>query len=123
MFVPQGIPAKQWSERLIDRLAYAHDASVYRLVPQAVVRPSNEAEVKALLSHSNNTKTPVTFRTGGTSLSGQSITEGIIAEVVRGWQDYSVQEDQRIFLKYLLDSGIIFCPPLLVTGTPRVSVG
>ena len=93
MFVPQGIPAKQWSERLIDRLAYAHDASVYRLVPQAVVRPSNEAEVKALLSHSNNTKTPVTFRTGGTSLSGQSITEGIIAEVVRGWQDYSVQEN------------------------------
>ena len=93
MFVPQGIPAKQWSERLIDRLAYAHDASMYRLVPQAVVRPSNEAEVKALLSHSNNTKTPVTFRTGGTSLSGQSITEGIIAEVVRGWQDYSVQEN------------------------------
>ena len=35
---PSGIPSNQWSERLIDRLAYAHDASMYRLVPQAVVR-------------------------------------------------------------------------------------
>jgi len=87
---PAGIPSKQWSERLIDRLAYAHDASMYRLVPQAVVRPKNEVEVKALLLHANNTKTPVTFRTGGTSLSGQSITEGILAEVVRNWQNYSV---------------------------------
>ncbi|MEA1881603.1 MAG: FAD-binding and (Fe-S)-binding domain-containing protein [Candidatus Marinimicrobia bacterium] len=90
MPAPQGIPAKQWSERLIDRLAYAHDASMYRLVPQAVVRPSNDAEVQSLLTHANDTKTPITFRTGGTSLSGQSITEGIIAEVVRGWQNYEV---------------------------------
>ena len=90
MAVPTGINPEVWSERLIDRLAYAHDASMYRLVPQAVVRPENELEVQALLAHGNVTNTPITFRTGGTSLSGQSITEGIIAEVVRGWQDYKI---------------------------------
>ena len=42
MAVPDGINPKIWSERLIDRLAYARDASMYRLVPQAVVRPENE---------------------------------------------------------------------------------
>ena len=42
MAVPTGINPEVWSERLIDRLAYAHDASMYRLVPQAVVRPQNE---------------------------------------------------------------------------------
>ena len=90
---PSGIPSNQWSERLIDRLAYAHDASMYRLVPQAVVRPNNEGEVKALLQHANDTKTPITFRTGGTSLSGQSITDGIIAEVIRNWQNYKVLDN------------------------------
>ena len=77
MAVPTGINPEVWSERLIDRLAYAHDASMYRLVPQAVVRPENELEVQALLAHGNVTNTPITFRTGGTSLSGQSITEVI----------------------------------------------
>ncbi|SVE16085.1 uncharacterized protein METZ01_LOCUS468939, partial [marine metagenome] len=86
MSVPQNISSEIWSERLIDRLAYAHDASMYRLVPKAVIRPKHEADVQSLLSHANETKIPITFRTGGTSLSGQSLTEGIMAEVVRGWQ-------------------------------------
>jgi D-lactate dehydrogenase len=65
---------------------------MYRLVPQSVVRPQNEIDVISLLAHANDTKTPITFRTGGTSLSGQSLTDGIMAEVVRGWQNYEVME-------------------------------
>ena len=49
MSVPQNISSEIWSERLIDRLAYAHDASMYRLVPKAVIRPQNEADVQSLL--------------------------------------------------------------------------
>ena len=90
MHISAGISPERWSTRLIDRLAYAHDASMYRLVPEAVVRPESEWEVQSLLHHANDSKTSVTFRTGGTSLSGQSITEGIIAEVIRGWEDYEV---------------------------------
>ena len=37
--------------KLIDRLAYAHDASMYRLVPEAVARPENESDVKGLLEY------------------------------------------------------------------------
>ncbi len=76
--------------RLIDRLAYAHDASIYRVVPIGVVRPRNEADVIALLHHSNDTKTPITFRTAGTSLSGQSIGPGYIAETVRDWKQWKI---------------------------------
>ena len=92
MPAPKNISSEIWSEHLIDRLAYAHDASMYRLVPQSVVRPQNEIDVISLLAHANDTKTPITFRTGGTSLSGQSLTDGIMAEVVRGWQNYEVME-------------------------------
>jgi D-lactate dehydrogenase len=79
-------------ERLLDnpifRLAYSHDASMYRLVPKAVVRPRDEKEVKSLLEYCRDMHTPVTFRAGGTSLSGQSITEGIIAEIIQNWEQH-----------------------------------
>ncbi len=59
--------------RLIDRLAYAHDASIYRVVPEAVVRPADANDVIELLKYGNDTKTPITFRTAGTSLSGREL--------------------------------------------------
>ncbi|HIN97124.1 MAG TPA: FAD-binding oxidoreductase, partial [Candidatus Marinimicrobia bacterium] len=81
-------------ERLLNnqlfRLAYAHDASMYRLVPEAVVRPRDEDEIKSLLTYCRDTHTPVTFRAGGTSLSGQSITEGVLAETVQNWEQHEV---------------------------------
>ncbi|MCH7763195.1 MAG: FAD-binding oxidoreductase [Candidatus Marinimicrobia bacterium] len=81
--------------RLIDRLAYAHDASVYRVVPKAVVRPSNEQDIITLLDYGNDTHTPITFRTAGTSLSGQSVGEGIIAETVRDWKKWKILDDGK----------------------------
>lgn len=81
---------ERYSTRLIDRLAYAHDASLYRVVPEAVVRPTNENEIKSLLRHGNQTQTPITFRTAGTSLSGQSVGSGIIAETVRDWKKWEI---------------------------------
>ncbi|MFQ6604148.1 MAG: FAD-binding and (Fe-S)-binding domain-containing protein [Fidelibacterota bacterium] len=78
-----------------DRLAYAHDASLYRLVPSAVVRPRNEDEIRELLSYARTHSTSVTFRTGGTSLSGQAVTSGLIAEVVRDWKGYSIKDQGK----------------------------
>ena len=97
---PTGFSSNLWSERLIDRLAYAHDASMYRLVPKAISRPKNESDVISILKYANETQTPLTFRAGGTSLSGQSISEGIIAEIIRGWQDYKILDNgNSIFLE------------------------
>ena len=88
--LPAGFSSNLWSERLIDRLAYAHDASMYRLVPKAISRPKNESDVISILKYANETQTPLTFRAGGTSLSGQSISEGIIAETIQGWQEHEI---------------------------------
>ena len=71
-------------------MAYSHDASMYRLVPESVVRPQDEDEIKSLLAYCKDTNTPVTFRAGGTSLSGQSITEGILAETVQNWEQHEI---------------------------------
>ncbi len=63
--------------RMIDRIAFASDASLYRLIPRAVVQPINSAEVRRLFQFSRENKIPLTFRAGGTSLCGQAITDGI----------------------------------------------
>jgi len=87
------LPRERIADRWIDRLAYSRDASVYRLIPKAVIRPQNEMEVRKLLEYSRRSKVSVTFRTAGTSLSGQSVTDGLIAEVVHDWQRFKILDN------------------------------
>ncbi len=74
-------------------LAYGTDASFYRLVPQIVVKVKNEAEAKTVIDLCRKHKTPVTFRSAGTSLSGQAITESVLMVVDRNWRGHKINED------------------------------
>ncbi|HKQ59818.1 MAG TPA: FAD-binding and (Fe-S)-binding domain-containing protein [Candidatus Polarisedimenticolaceae bacterium] len=76
--------------RWIDRIAYANDASVYRLVPRAVVRPRSLEEIRGLFAWSQRARVPLTFRTAGTSLSGQAVTDGVLVDVARYWREVEV---------------------------------
>ena len=90
--------------RPIDRVAYASDASFYRLVPQAVVRPRSVEEIRALFTYSHRQRVPLTFRAAGTSLSGQAVTDGILVDISRYWRKIVVEEDGA---KIRLGSGVI----------------
>ena len=89
------------AERLIDdplrTLAYGTDASLYRLNPKLVVKVINEQEVKTLLTLANQYQTPVTFRAAGTSLSGQAVTDSVLA-VLDGtaWQQHEISHDGKV---------------------------
>jgi D-lactate dehydrogenase len=87
------LPAGRIKTRLIDILSYASDAGFYRLVPEAVVQPVNEAEVIALFGFSAQNNIPLVFRTGGTSLSGQSITDGILVDLSQYWDKVSIENN------------------------------
>ena len=80
------LPAEKIKARLIDRHSYAADAGFYYLLPQAVVRPDTIDEIKRLFAFAKQHKIPLTFRTGGTSLSGQSVTDGILVDLSRHWK-------------------------------------
>jgi D-lactate dehydrogenase len=82
--------SSQVRDRSVDRLAYAHDASHYSLVPLAVVAPRNPAEVGRLLAVSAAQGVPLTFRAGGTSLSGQSSSSGVLVDVRRHFRTMEV---------------------------------
>ena len=69
--------------RLIDRLALAHDASHYLQVPEVVAYAGSPAEVASALMACRAAGRSVTFRSGGTSLSGQAQTDGLLLETRR----------------------------------------
>jgi D-lactate dehydrogenase len=79
------LPAARIKARLIDVVGYAADAGFYYLRPQAVVQPVSEAEVAALFAFSHQHQLPLTFRTAGTSLSGQAISDGILVDLSQYW--------------------------------------
>jgi D-lactate dehydrogenase len=81
------------SIRATDRLAAAHDASHYQLTPQAVVAPRDAAEVGAALAAAASSQVPVTFRSGGTSLSGQAGSHGLLLDTRRHFRDITVLDD------------------------------
>ncbi|GIF43687.1 FAD-binding and (Fe-S)-binding domain-containing protein [Actinoplanes xinjiangensis] len=65
------------------RSAYASDASLYRIVPQLIVRPRHDDDVLATLAVSRETGVPVTARGAGTSVAGNAIGPGIILDFSR----------------------------------------
>ncbi len=73
--------------RPIELIAWASDASFYRLIPKAVVKTQGLEEIRALFDFSQQTRIPMTFRAAGTSLSGQSISDGLLVEVARNWRE------------------------------------
>ncbi|VEW14855.1 glycolate oxidase subunit GlcD [Brevibacterium casei] len=61
-----------------DRAAYSSDASLFRLVPQAVVLPRGEEDVARTLSVARRLGVPVVSRGAGTSIAGNAIGTGIL---------------------------------------------
>jgi len=78
--------------RPLDRVAFASDASFYRLLPEAVVLAGGVEEVRRLFALSRERGIPLTFRAAGTSLSGQSLSDGLLVEVARHWRSARVED-------------------------------
>ncbi len=59
---------------------YSSDAGLYRIPPQVVVRPRDDAEIAAALSVAREHGAPITMRGAGTSIAGNAIGPGIILD-------------------------------------------
>jgi len=71
-------------ELLTDRLTtlmYSTDASIYREQPLAVFYPRNISDLKKLLAFAGEHKVGIIPRAAGTSLAGQVVGSGIIADL------------------------------------------
>jgi FAD/FMN-containing dehydrogenase/Fe-S oxidoreductase len=104
------------------RILYATDASAYREMPLAVAMPKNISDLQKLISFARENNTSLIPRTAGTSLAGQVVGNGIIADVSKyftsiielnkeeGWvrvQPGVIRDELNMFLK---PHGLFFGP-------------
>ncbi len=75
--------------------AYAVDASIYRLVPQAVASVESEEDIQQLVRYAVRQGVPLTPRAAGTNLTGSAIGTGIILDVSRMNRILDVNRDER----------------------------
>ena len=86
----RSIGAEAVSRRAIDRYAMAHDASHYLLTPEVIVRPTSADQVAAVMRACDAAAAPVVFRSGGTSLSGQAVSDGVMVDTRRHFRGVEV---------------------------------
>ena len=67
----------------LHKIAYATDASVYREIPYGVAYPKNEEDIRSLIGEARRRGTSIIARAGGTSIAGQVVGKGIIADISR----------------------------------------
>ncbi len=104
------------------RLMYATDASVYREIPIAVIRPKNTEDIKKVINFASANCMTVIPRGAGTSLAGQVVGRGLVVDVSRYMNrilEFNVSEkwvrvEPGVVLdelnQFLEPSGLFFAP-------------
>src|SRR2546422_660808 len=103
------------------RTAYAVDASIYKVTPQAIVVAESETDIQTVVDYAARTGVPVTPRAAGTNLTGSAIGSGIILDISRLNRILEVNREEKwarvqpgiVYAelnKRLAPSGLIFGP-------------
>ena len=88
--------ALQPSKRTTDILSYAHDASHYLLKPKAIYTPETKEQLAQIFALATELGIGVTFRSGGTSLSGQASSDGFLIDTRKNFRDIKVGADGEV---------------------------
>lgn len=89
------IPASQIYTDPFSLHALSVDASFYRLYPKVILDIHSLTEMRHALECAAKTKTGITLRAAGTSLSGQSQGEGMLLRISRGWKKCQIHSSDR----------------------------
>lgn len=81
------------AESELERRVLAHDASHYLLQPQAVVHPQSAEHVGSVFAAAARHGLGLTLRSGGTSLSGQAVTDQVLVDTRRHFRDVEVLDN------------------------------
>lgn len=80
----------------LHKIAYATDASVYREIPYAVAYPEIVEDVQGLIRLAREKGVDLIPRAGGTSIAGQVVGCGIVADISKHWNKIiEINADER----------------------------
>lgn len=91
-------------KKYVERLAWGTDAGFYRLVPEEVLMPSSEEQVREIIARARSTRKHITFRAAGTSLSGQAAGDSLLVVCGKKWEKADILDNGA---RIRLDPGVI----------------
>jgi glycolate oxidase len=96
-----------FSDSLIDLIAYSKDASEYKHRPEAAVWPTRREDVASVLKLANEEQFPVVARGAGTSLAGLAVPEksGLIMDMCRMNQILEINIEDRLVV---VQPGVVY---------------
>lgn len=79
------------------RYAYSTDASLYRMIPKLILIIRTEVDVIKIISLASKYDIKLTFRTAGTSVSGQAVTDQVLVVLAAdAWLDYKIYNNGKM---------------------------
>lgn len=84
------VGADNVKHRVSDLVRYASDASPYRQIPSVVVQPRSADDLSALMRFAREHGHTLTFRSAGTSLNGQAMTNDILVDMKSNFRGMEV---------------------------------
>jgi len=106
-FLMEIVGAENFSDSLIDLIAYSKDASEHRHRPDAAVWPVSTEQISAIMKLANREKFPVVPRGAGTSLAGLAVPEqgGLILDLGRMDKIIDINIEDRLTV---VQPGVIY---------------
>ncbi|HQW02728.1 MAG TPA: FAD-binding oxidoreductase, partial [Saprospiraceae bacterium] len=99
---------------------YATDASIYQILPVAVVCPRDEADVVIAMQTARTFDVPILARGGGTSLAGQTVAKAIVIDFSKYMNSILLLDDKTVVVQpgvirhqlnhFLKSKGLEFAP-------------
>lgn len=99
---------------------YSTDASVYQIMPLAVICPKHEEDVIQTLRIARSHKIPLLARGGGTSLAGQTVAEAIVLDFSKYMNSILLLDNKEVVVQpgvvrhqlnhFLKPKGLEFAP-------------
>jgi D-lactate dehydrogenase len=83
----------QITDSLFERVSIANDASHYLLTPTMVAKPKTAQQMSEIFKITQKHDLGITFRSGGTSLSGQSVTDSLLVDTRKNFKEIEVLEN------------------------------
>ena len=98
---------ENFTDSLIDLIAYSKDASEFKQRPDAAVWPLNRDQVSAILKLANKEEFPVIARGAGTSLAGLAVPlkGGLILDLARMDQIIAINIEDRLAI---VQPGVVY---------------
>jgi glycolate oxidase len=98
---------ENFTDSLIDLIAYSKDASEFKQRPDAAVWPVNRDQISAILKLANKEKLPVLARGAGTSLAGLAVPQegGLILDLGRMDQIIEISIEDRLAI---VQPGVVY---------------